>query len=175
MGWTCCYWSDKGQAQFMQPAAPSSRFLRQLLLTLSLSAVVLPCAAYAQNNSPSDGDAPIAVTAKTDTIDFSAANVEYDSNNDIVTAKGDVVLNRDGYSLRADNINWDRRSGEVTATGNIRSIGPKGDVAYGDSITLTDSLKDGAIENLLLVGSRMSWVHVRDNGCGSHCGVEEAK
>ena len=135
----------------MQPAAPSSRFLRQLLLTLSLSAVVLPCAAYAQNNSPSDGDAPIAVTAKTDTIDFSAANVEYDSNNDIVTAKGDVVLNRDGYSLRADNINWDRRSGEVTATGNIRSIGPKGDVAYGDSITLTDSLKDGAIENLLLV------------------------
>ena len=70
---------------------------------------------------------------------------------DIVTAIGDVILNRNGYSLRADTVVWNRKTGEVTAQGNIRSIGPNGDIAYGDSITLTDTLKDGLVENLLLV------------------------
>ncbi len=84
-------------------------------------------------------------------IDFSAERVDYDSNADVVTAAGNVILIREGYQLRADTVIWDRKSGEVTAQGNIRSIGPEGDTAYGDSIKLTDSLKDGFIENLLLV------------------------
>jgi LPS-assembly protein len=84
-------------------------------------------------------------------IDFSAVKVIYDSNTDEVTADGDVILNREGYSLRADKVVWNRRTGIVEAKGNIRSIGPNGDVAYGDSIQLTDTLKDGVVENLLLV------------------------
>ncbi len=84
-------------------------------------------------------------------INFSAERVDYDSNAEVVTAAGNVILIREGYQLRADTVIWDRKSGEVTAQGNIRSIGPEGDTAYGDSIKLTDSLKDGFIENLLLV------------------------
>jgi LPS-assembly protein len=104
--------------------------------------------------------APENVPAPTqDEIEFSAERVDYDSVGDIVTATGDVVLNRDGYRLRADTVIWNRRSGEVKAQGNIRSTGQKGETAYGDSIVLTDSLKDGLIENLLLVledGSRLA-------------------
>jgi len=92
-------------------------------------------------------------------IAFSAEKLEYETATDTVTASGNVIASREGYTLRADTIVWDRRSGKVTASGNIRSVGPKGDVAYGDSIEVTDSLRDGIIQNLLLVmndGSRLA-------------------
>ena len=43
------------------------------------------------------------------------------------------------------------RPARSIATGNIAVINPEGDVAYGDSIELTDSLKDGVVENMLVV------------------------
>lgn len=92
-------------------------------------------------------------------IEFSADQLDYDFENDIVTANGNVVLNREGYKLQADTVIWNRKSGIVTASGNIRSTSPDGDIAYGDSIELTDSLRDGIVENLLLVlddGSRLA-------------------
>ncbi len=92
-------------------------------------------------------------------IAFSADKLDYESATDTVTASGNVIASRDGYTLRADTIVWDRRSGKVTASGNIRSVGPEGDIAYGDSIEVTDTLRDGIIENLLLVlkdGSRLA-------------------
>lgn len=119
-------------------------------------------------------------------IEFSAKSVTYDSQADIVTAAGNVLLNRDGYKLAADNVIWNRKSGEVTASGNIRSIGPEGDTAYGDSITLTDSLKDGVVENLLLVmsdggrlaamrGTRTDGAIDLDYAAYTPCVVEDAK
>jgi LPS-assembly protein len=94
-----------------------------------------------------------------DKVAFSADTIDYDSAADIVTANGNVIVSRDGYRLRAETVVWNRKTGQVTANGNIRSIGPRGDVAYGDSIELTDTLKDGVVENLLLVlndGSRLA-------------------
>ena len=94
-----------------------------------------------------------------DEIEFSADRINYDFENDVVTAEGNVILDRDGYKLQADQVVWNRKSGAVVAEGNIRSTSPDGDVAYGDRIALTDSLRDGAVENLLLVledGSRLA-------------------
>ncbi len=119
-----------------------------------LSALLCSAIAYSPAFAQTDGAPPASEKSAApaeSVIQFSADNVDYDSNADLVTAIGDVVLNRDGYSLRADTIIWNRKSGEVTAQGNIRSVGPNGDAAYGDSIQLTDTLKDGVIENFLLV------------------------
>ncbi len=88
---------------------------------------------------------------KDESIAFAADKVEYDSIGDVVTATGGVLLSRDGYQLRADKVVWNRKTGEVTAEGNIRSAAPDGSVAYGDAIALTDSLRDGIVENLLVV------------------------
>jgi LPS-assembly protein len=129
------------------PSFPSKRsFL--LLASLCSAAVAAPASAQTPEE-PAKVDAKQAPADAV--IQFSADSVDYDSSADLVTAIGDVVLNREGYTLRADTIIWNRKSGEVTAQGNIRSVGPNGDVAYGDSITLTDTLKDGVIENFLLV------------------------
>ncbi len=89
-----------------------------------------------------DVDAPVR---------FSSDRLEYDRNSEIVTASGEVFMTREGYRLRADRVVWERNSGEVRAEGNVRVTSPEGDNAYGDSVVLDDELRNGAIENLLLV------------------------
>jgi LPS-assembly protein len=128
---------------------------RAAIAALLLSACIGVSGAQAQQAEP----AKAKQAEDPDNIAFSADVIEYDSPTDVVTARGNVIVSRDGYTLRADTVVWNRRSGAVTASGNIRSIGPRGDVAYGDSIEVTDSLKDGVVDNLLLVlkdGSRLA-------------------
>ena len=101
---------------------------------------------------PTTADAPSPV--KEDQVQFSAGALDYDFNADIVTATGEVRMAREGQRLRADKVVWNRKTGKVTATGNIAVTNPEGDIAYGDSIDLTDSLKDGVVENMLIVLER---------------------
>jgi LPS-assembly protein len=145
----------KDAAIIMTSPAPYRHLKRVAIAPLLLSACFGASAAQGQQSEPTTE----AKEAESDNIAFAADVIEYDSPTDVVTARGNVVVSRDGYTLRADTIIWDRKSGEVNATGNIRSIGPRGDVAYGDSIQVTDSLKDGVVDNLLLVlkdGSRLA-------------------
>ncbi len=84
-------------------------------------------------------------------IAFSADTLDYDSNSDIVTATGNVQMLRQGNRLRAEQVVWNRKTGEVRANGNVSITDPDGNIGYGDSIEVTDTLKDGVVENLLLV------------------------
>ncbi len=86
-----------------------------------------------------------------DQIRFEAAEIEYDTERDIVVASGDVRLYRRSDRLRADRVIWNRATGEVVAEGNIVATSAAGDTAYGDRIELTDTLRDGVIENMLVV------------------------
>ena len=116
-----------------------------------------PCAVLAQ-----DPDAPASEAQ--DDIAFTADRLTYDQNSDTVTASGDVRMNREGYFLRAETVTWNRASGEVRAEGNVRVVGPAGDVAYGDNVVLEDNLRDGVVQNLLLVledGGRLAAVEAR--------------
>jgi LPS-assembly protein len=84
-------------------------------------------------------------------VQFTADTLEYDSEQDVITATGDVRLYRRSDRLRADKVVWNRGTGRVVAEGNIVVVNPEGDAAYGDKIELTDTLKDGVIENMLVV------------------------
>lgn len=86
-----------------------------------------------------------------DQVQFTANTLQYDIDDEQVTATGDVRMDRAGDRLRADRVVWNRKTGKVTATGNIAVVNPDGDTAYGDSIELTDALKDGVVDNMLLV------------------------
>ncbi|MEI5687269.1 MULTISPECIES: LPS-assembly protein LptD [Sphingomonas] len=108
---------------------------------------------------PPANDPALATPATADQVQFSAGSLDYDSNADIVTALDEVRMFRQGDRLRADKVVWNRKTGRVVATGNIAVTNPQGDVAYGDSIELTDSLKDGVVQNMLVVleqGGRMA-------------------
>lgn len=84
-------------------------------------------------------------------VAFTADQLTYDENQDVVTASGEVRMMTDGNRLSAERVIWNRRSGEVRAEDNVRVISPAGDVAYGDTVQLTDTLRDGVVQNLLVV------------------------
>ncbi|OBX20907.1 organic solvent tolerance protein [Erythrobacter sp. QSSC1-22B] len=83
-------------------------------------------------------------------IDFEAQTLSFDQETDTVTAAGNVVLRSGDRSVRADNVRWNRQSGEILATGRVRFVDENGNQLYTDSVTLTDEFEAGAMEDLLL-------------------------
>lgn len=140
-----------------------------------------PAVAAEQAAAPS----PQSAAATDDNVAFSADQVSYDSDADVVTANGSVRLNRQGQYLAADKVTWDRKSGQVFATGNVVLVTPEGDKLVGDSVQLTDTLRDGTINNLLVVlengarvaatrGARVNGVSTFTNAIYSPCPVTTA-
>ena len=117
--------------------------------SLAVVALCLSAPALAQEVPAQDPPAPEA--PKSYDVDFAAETLTYEDALEIVTAKGKVVMTREGNRLEADEVVWNRKSGQVQANGNVRITNPGGDIAYGDSIELTDTLKDGVVQNLLIV------------------------
>jgi LPS-assembly protein len=108
-----------------------------------------PAAAAAQSVvSPPSSQAPTTADA---IVEFSAEQVTYDSDADQVTATGEVRMSRDGNFLAADQVVWNRKTGEVRAQGNVVLVTPQGDKLVGENVVLTDTLRDGTINNLLVV------------------------
>ena len=139
----------------------------------------VPASALAQPAAP---EAPAESADSGDVVSFSADQVSYDSENELVTASGAVRMAREGNYLAADRVVWNRRTGEVRAEGNVVVVNPEGDRLVGDSVVLTDSLRDGSIENLLIVlesggriaaarGTRAGDVTTLDNAIYSPCPV----
>ncbi|MEO6432842.1 MAG: LPS assembly protein LptD [Sphingomicrobium sp.] len=117
--------------------------------------LVLAEPAHGQEAVASDPLAPVpplpGAAAAGERIEFTADQVAYDNNGETVTASGRVRLNRDGNFLAADEVRWDRKSGQVTAHGNVVLVDPQGDKIVSDNVALSDSLRDGTVENLLIV------------------------
>ncbi|CCA92921.1 LPS-assembly protein LptD [Novosphingobium sp. PP1Y] len=135
------------------PQQASHRRLRPVslgILAAGIATFTLAPGAYAQDAaSAADAVAPASTEEKLP-IAFEADTVEYDQNADSVTASGNVVLRREQQSVRADTVTWNRQSGQIVASGNVRLVDQDGNQLYTDRIELTDELKTGAMQNLLL-------------------------
>lgn len=83
-------------------------------------------------------------------INFEADNLEYSQDADTVTATGNVVLRNDTKSVRADSVTWNRATGQIVGTGNVRFVDEDGNQLYTSRIELTDEFEAGAMEDLLL-------------------------
>lgn len=128
--------------------------------------------------------APLAAPTPADTVEFSAEQLEYNNETDVVLATGDVRMFREGNRLRANRVVWNRTTGEVRAEGDVAVTNPQGDTAYGDSIQLTDTLRDGVVDNLLVVlegggrlaaerGTRQGNLYTLENAAYTGCPVSE--
>lgn len=114
-------------------------------LTLAWLAIAAP--AVAQEEAPVAGQSQPSEPRQ---VDFEATTLEYDSENDVVTARGDVVLRSEDQSVRADAVSWNRRTGIIMANGNVRVVDADGNQLYSSSIELNDKFEAGAMEDLLL-------------------------
>ncbi|KHK91816.1 LPS-assembly protein LptD [Novosphingobium malaysiense] len=127
-------------------------------LALGIAGCAAPAGAWAQELSrpvvaePME-QAPSAPppAAEEQHIAFEADTVEYDQNAEQVTANGNVVLRRDQQSVRADTVTWNRQTGQIIASGDVRLVDQDGNQLFSDRIELTDALKTGMMENMLLV------------------------
>jgi LPS-assembly protein len=141
-----------------------------LATTLPLLCAGSPLVAQSVNSprpAPlAQGDAP--TPANEEEVTFASDTLSFDSEAEVVIATGNVRMARQGDRLRADKVQWNQRTGVVRAEGNVAVVNSGNDTLYGDSVELTDSLRDGVIENLLIVlndGGRLAAVHgVRRNG-----------
>ena len=132
-------------------AAGKVKKLNLICLTALPALLAAPGMARAQEGAPAVDDAAAAAPADPREVAFSADSLAYDTERELVTASGDVRMNSEGNRLRAERVTWNRVSDEVRAEGNVRVVNPGGDVAYADSVVLIDALRDGIVQNMLLV------------------------
>jgi LPS-assembly protein len=146
-------------------------------LAAGLVAFAAPGAALAQDLTRPIPDQPMVVppapppatSANEIPVAFAADKVEYAQNSDQVTATGNVVLRRDDQSVRSDRVTWNQKTGQIIATGNVRLVDENGNQVFTDRVELTDELKTGAMQNLLIAmrqGGRLAAVSGEriDNG-----------
>jgi LPS-assembly protein len=146
--------------------------------------MVVPAAAAAQAVDLQPVPAPTSAASQ-EMIEFSADQVAYDDRTDVVTASGEVRMNRDGNFLAADEVIWNRTTGQVYAKGNVVLLTPQGDKMIGETVQLTDTLRDGTVQNLMVVlesgarvaatsGTRTGNVTTLENAIYSPCPVTTA-
>ena len=82
----------------------------------------------------------------------------YDSDNEIVTAQGNVVFTQNGQMLEAESIRYDIRNDKAFAENNVKFSDDEGNIYYADNLELNDSMRQGLVVKLYSVlndGSRM--------------------
>jgi LPS-assembly protein len=97
-----------------------------------------------------------------------ADEVVYDMNTSIVTARGHVEIDYNSHILDADEVSYNQKTDVVSARGHISMLAPNGDVAFANVATLSDGMRDGALQGFsALIGTngRMTAAHaVRKGG-----------
>lgn len=158
------------------------RLRDRLVWWAALPLAIFPAEAAAQAPVAIEAPASESPDASDAVVEFSADQVVYDSENDIVSASGQVRMSREGNYLAADRVTWNQGTGEVRAEGDVVVVDPQGNRLVGESVVLTDTLRDGTINNLLVVlesggriaadrGTRKDGVITLENAAYSPCPV----
>lgn len=110
---------------------------------------------YSYRRVPDDLQAPVAINPDNlapppRQIEFEATELSYNNETETVTARGNVILRSEDRSVRADEVTWDRNSGRIIASGNIRLVDEAGNQLFTDQIELTEEFETGAMSELLI-------------------------
>ena len=108
-------------------------------------ALLLPAPPVAQTGLPGLGGNR---QMSNDPVTFTAEEVEFDQNSDVVTARGRVEAWQGDRVLRADLFTYNRTTGVATAEGNVVLIEPDGQALFADRAELQGGMRDAAIEGL---------------------------
>ncbi|MCR2833260.1 LPS-assembly protein LptD [Parerythrobacter lacustris] len=83
-------------------------------------------------------------------IDFEADQIAYNSQNDTVTASGNVILRSEDRSVRANEVVWSRQTGQIVASGGVRFVDEAGNQLFTERVELTEEFEAGSMDELLL-------------------------
>jgi LPS-assembly protein len=77
-----------------------------------------------------------------------AVEVDYDYNNQRVSAVGNVQMFFNGTSIEADKVIYDQKTKRLHAEGNIRLTDADGKITYANVMDLSDDYRDGFVDSL---------------------------
>jgi LPS-assembly protein len=77
-----------------------------------------------------------------------AVEVDYDYNNQRVSAVGNVQMFFNGTSIEADKVIYDQKTKRLHAEGNIRLTDADGKITYANIMDLSDDYRDGFVDSL---------------------------
>ncbi|WP_291867086.1 LPS-assembly protein LptD [Bradyrhizobium sp.] len=77
-----------------------------------------------------------------------AVEVDYDYNNQRVSAVGNVQMFYNGTSVEADKVTYDQKTKRLHAEGNIRMTDADGKITYANILDLSDDYRDGFVDSL---------------------------
>jgi len=81
-------------------------------------------------------------------VTFTADEVEFDQERNLVIARGSVEAWQNERILRTDTFTYNRETGIATAEGNVQLLEPDGQVTYADRAELTGDMRNGVVEGM---------------------------
>ena len=125
-----------------------NRWLKAALLAGAAVCAIVPASAL-----PARAQAPDIRSMEPNIPDdakllLAANELIYNKDTEKVIARGAVQINYGGYKLVARQVEYNQKTGQLTALGNIELIEPTGNRVYGDQMELSDDFANGFINAL---------------------------
>ncbi len=79
-----------------------------------------------------------------------ATEVDYDYNNQRVSAVGNVQIYHNSSTVEADKVIYDQKTKRLRAEGNVRMTDADGKITYANIMDLSDDYRDGFVDSLRL-------------------------
>ncbi len=76
---------------------------------------------------------------------FTMDKLEYNPDEFILVARGNVEAEQQGTIVKADAVEYDQLKETVNARGEVAILAPDGKVTFADAVELKDGIKDGVI------------------------------
>ena len=111
-------------------------------------ATTVPASAQGFTYNPRPPKPPPARPANDGQMLVQAVEVDYDYNNQRVSAVGNVQMFYNGTSVEADKVIYDQKTKRLHAEGNIRLTDAEGKITYANIMDLSDDYRDGFVDSL---------------------------
>ena len=132
-----------------------SRMTALLILVLALALAgaldlssVSPASAQSFTYNPRPPRPPRPAAPNDGQMLVQAVEVDYDYNNQRVSAVGNVQMFYNGTSVEADKVVYDQKTKRLHAEGNIRLTDAEGKITYANVMDLSDDYRDGFVDSL---------------------------
>ena len=111
-------------------------------------ALVAPASAQSFTYNPRPPKPPRPPAPNDGQMLVQAVEVDYDYNNQRVSAVGNVQMHYNGTSVEADKVVYDQKTKRLHAEGNIRLTDAEGKITYANVMDLSDDYRDGFVDSL---------------------------
>lgn len=121
--------------------------LRHILVFLIL---VLTVFCGAENAKSNDFDRHVTSNKEINSLIY-ADEVVHEKELDLIVAKGNVEIVRDGRILLADTVTYNQKTDLLTASGNVKLQEPSGEMIFLDYAELSSDFKEGFVNHIRML------------------------